>query len=191
MKPASMQELSHQMRFGKAADITSTSDTSDSLFAAQVDRQSRFVFRVVRAALRNVQDAEDVVQEAFLKLYKSGAWTLMEDERAFLAKAAWRLAINQIRANRKSEPNLELTEPAYNPERAAIVADWNATVQRMIDGLPEELRLPLVLSATDEPTSREIAVVMGISEGTVRTRIMRARQILKQKLTALTERRHE
>jgi RNA polymerase sigma-70 factor (ECF subfamily) len=63
-------------------------------------------------------------------------------------------------------------------------------VQRIIDGLPEELRLPLALSATDELTSREIAVVMGISEGTVRTRIMRARQILKQKLTALTERRH-
>jgi DNA-directed RNA polymerase specialized sigma24 family protein len=121
MKPASMQELSHQMTFGKAPEITSTSDTSDSLFAALVDRQSRFVFRVVRAALRNVHDAEDVVQETFLKLYKSGAWTLMDDERAFLAKAAWRLAMDRIRANRKSEPNLELTEPAYNPDEPLLL----------------------------------------------------------------------
>jgi RNA polymerase sigma-70 factor (ECF subfamily) len=48
--------------------------------------------------------------------------------------------------------------------------------------LPADLRLPLALSAIDELNSPEIAVVMGISEGTVRTRIMRARQILKQKL---------
>ena len=49
----------------------------------------------------------------------------------------------------------------------------------------EDLRQPLALSAVDELTSREIAEVMGINEGTVRTRIMRARQILKQKLEKL------
>ena len=147
-----MQELSHQMTFGKAADITSTSGSQDSLFAALVDRQSRFVFRVVWAALRNVHDAEDVVQETFLKLYRSGAWTSMEDERAFLAKAAWRLAMDRIRANRKAGSSLEFTEPAHNRERAVIVADWNATVQRMIDRLP--LRKATTLVSADGVTKR-------------------------------------
>jgi RNA polymerase sigma-70 factor, ECF subfamily len=52
----------------------------------------------------------------------------------------------------------------------------------MIDGLPEELRQPLALSTMDELSSREIADIMGIAEGTVRTRLWRARQILKRKL---------
>jgi RNA polymerase sigma-70 factor, ECF subfamily len=51
-----------------------------------------------------------------------------------------------------------------------------------VDALPEQLRQPLVLSGIDELSSPEIAAVMGIPEGTVRTRIMRARQILKQKM---------
>jgi len=52
----------------------------------------------------------------------------------------------------------------------------------MIDALPEHLRQPLALSTVEEMTSREIAEAMGIPEGTVRTRLMRARQILKQRL---------
>ena len=54
----------------------------------------------------------------------------------------------------------------------------------MIDSLPEELRQPLVLSAIDELNSREIAAILALPEGTVRTRLMRARQMLKQKLAA-------
>jgi RNA polymerase sigma-70 factor (ECF subfamily) len=68
-------------------------------------------------------------------------------------------------------------------------ADWNAAVHRLVDALPPDLRQPLALSTVEELSSREIAQVMGIAEGTVRTRIMRARQILKQKLGELRERR--
>ena len=78
-----------------------------------------------------------------------------------------------------------------NPEQSAITADWNATVHRLVDALPEELRQPLALSALEELNSGEIAAVMGIPDGTVRTRLMRAREILKQKLGALAEGRHE
>jgi RNA polymerase sigma-70 factor (ECF subfamily) len=60
----------------------------------------------------------------------------------------------------------------------------------MIDALPEELRVPLTLSATNELTSREIAEILGIPDGTVRTRLQRARQMLLQKLAATQEMRH-
>jgi RNA polymerase sigma-70 factor (ECF subfamily) len=69
-----------------------------------------------------------------------------------------------------------------SPEDAMVSADWSAAVHRLVDALPEELRQPLALAAVEELNSREIAQVMGIAEGTVRTRIMRARQMLKQKL---------
>jgi RNA polymerase sigma-70 factor (ECF subfamily) len=57
-------------------------------------------------------------------------------------------------------------------------------VHRLIDALPEELRQPLALSTVEELTSPEVARILGIPEGTVRTRLMRAREILKQKLIA-------
>jgi RNA polymerase sigma-70 factor (ECF subfamily) len=164
--------------------------TKDVRFAALVEAQSRFVFRVVWAVLRNVQDAEDVVQETFLKLYRSGAWEHMENERAFLARAAWRLAVDRRKSGRRDELPGEAISLDVNPEQAAIRTDWNAMVQRLIDALPEELRQPLALSAIEEWSSKEIADVMGIAEGTVRTRIMKARQVLKRKLAGLMENRH-
>jgi RNA polymerase sigma-70 factor (ECF subfamily) len=152
-------------------------------FAELVERQSRFVYRVAYAILRNAHDAEDVVQETFLKLYRLNAWEAMNDERAFLARAAWRLAVGRRKAPRMTLDS-EATSSGLNPEDAALASDWNTKVHRMIDALPEELRQPLALSSLEEMNSREIATVMGIPEGTVRTRLARARQMLKQKLAS-------
>jgi RNA polymerase sigma-70 factor (ECF subfamily) len=157
--------------------------TPQDRFADLVERQSRFVVRVAYAILRNAGDSEDVVQETFLKIYRTAAWHRMEDERAFLARTAWRIAIDhRVRSRRKTQ-TLEIAR-AVDPEQSAITADRNATVHRLIDALPEELRQPLALSTVDELSSSEIAKILGIPEGTVRTRLMRARQILKQKLQA-------
>ena len=156
-------------------------------FAELVERQSRFLFRVAYAVVRNAHDAEDVVQETFLKLYRTRAWERMQNERPFLARTAWRIALTKRAVRSTSE--LDPTMPARNassPEETAIVADWNSTVHRLIDALPESLRRPLALSAVEELTSREIADIMGIEEGTVRTRILRARQILLEKLAVLS-----
>ena len=165
----------------------------DTEFAELVQRQSRFVFRVAYAVLLNRQDAEDAVQETFLKLYRNRGWRNVENERAFLARAAWRVAVDlrprhpevlsldceagQERANQAASPD-------PGPERAAILADQHARIHTMIDALPEELRLPLILSAGDELNSREIGQVLGIPEGTVRTRLQRARDLLRRKLAA-------
>lgn len=158
---------------------------SDERFAALVERQARFVFRVAYSVLRNVHDAEDVVQETFLKLYKSRGWQGMADERAFLARAAWRMAVDRRPAARAEVSAIDPVAKGLNPEQAAIAADWNATVHRLMDALPDELRLPLALSTVEEMNSREISEVMEIPEGTVRTRLMRARQVLREKLAAM------
>src|ERR1035441_5263792 len=62
-------------------------------------------------------------------------------------------------------------------------------LRRLIEALPEELRQPLVLSAIEEKTSREVAMAMGIPEGTVRTRVMRARAELKRRFEAMRKTR--
>ena len=163
----------------------------EARFAALVERQSRFVYRVAYAVLRTPHDAEDVVQETFLKLYRSGAWEGMRDEKAFLARTAWRIAVDKLPKARHQPLGPDLpSNDRQNPEEAAVCADWSAAVHRLMDALPEELRQPLALASVEELNSREIAQAMGIAEGTVRTRILRARQMLKQKLTHLMEGRH-
>ena len=164
----------------------------DAQFTALVNRQSRFVFRVAYAILKNLQDAEDAVQETFLKLYRTGGWKGMTDEKAFLARATWRVAINRLPKKKRNE-SLDAQAPSSgdSPETQAIDADWNAVVHAFVDALPEELRQPLALSTVEELTSREIGLVMGIPEGTVRSRLMRARQILKQKIGSVLGDRYE
>lgn len=165
-------------------------ETREEQFKDLVHRQSRFVFQIAYGVLRNAYDAEDVVQETFLKLYRTDTWREMRDEKAFLARAAWRLAVQRLPVRKEEELDFETASSAASPEARAIAGDSNALVRQMIDALPEELRQPLVLSALDEMGSPEIARVMGIPEGTVRTRLMRARAMLKDKLAAVTDGRY-
>lgn len=168
-----------------------TDAAREERFRQLVVRQSRFAFRVAYAVLRDIADAEDAVQDVFLKLYRTGAWASIEDERVFLARATWRVAVSKRRKVSSENPDVETPSSEASPEQIVIDADFNAHLQRLVDALPEELRQPLALSTVDEMTSRQIAEVMGIAEGTVRTRLMRARELLKKKLAALLECRHE
>ena len=156
----------------------------DDRFGDLVRLHSRYLFQVAYAVLRNAHDAEDAVQETFLKVYRMRKWDHIENERAFLAKAAWRAAVDRAPRRPTAPPDLDLPAPGDNPEQAAISADRGALVARLIDALPEELRRPLALSTVQEMTSAQIAAVMEIPEATVRGRLMRARQILKEKLAA-------
>jgi RNA polymerase sigma-70 factor (ECF subfamily) len=171
----------------------------DERFEEMVARQARFMFQVAFGLLRNRQDAEDAVQEAFLKLYRGEAWLRMENEKGFLARTVWRVALDHLpRAAARtvdiSEMQLTGSDGAglssradRSPEQSAVDEDERAVLRRLIDGLPEELRRPLVLSSVEEMTSREVAETMGIPEGTVRTRVMRARTELRRRFVAMKE----
>ena len=162
----------------------------DEQFQEMVGRQSRFMFQVAFGLLRNRQDAEDAVQEAFLKLYRGEAWLRMDNEKGFLARTVWRVALDHLptaaeRTLDVSELELASGGAGVSPEQSAVDQDERAVLRRLIDGLPEELRQPLVLSSVEEMTSREVAEAMGIPEGTVRTRVMRARAELKRRFVAM------
>lgn len=165
---------------------------AEAEFTALVERQSRFIFRVAYAVLLNSADAEDAVHETFLKLHRHGGWQRVDNERAFIARIAWRTAVDHRRSARVfsrlqdgETPLNEAASPQPGPEETLVTADQHAFVHRLVDGLPDDLRLPLVLSSTQELNSREIASILDIPEGTVRTRLQRARLLLKQKLEAL------
>ncbi|HEV2136757.1 MAG TPA: RNA polymerase sigma factor [Terracidiphilus sp.] len=173
------------------------SSGEEAEFTAMVMRQSRFVFRVAYAVLLNAHDAEDAVQETFLKLYRHGGWQHAKNERAFLARVAWRAAVDRRRAAVSSramsitpEPETPVIDPPSlrpGPEEMLEAANAHAVVHAMIDALPEELRVPLALSAFEELNSREIGRILSIPEGTVRTRLQRAREVLRQKIAAMEQ----
>jgi len=160
----------------------------EETFALLVARHTRLMFRVAFSLLRNKQDAEDAVQEAFLKLYRGEAWRRMENERAFLARTVWRVALDRLPNGRMQEEKQqsfnetagEFASAEGSPETCAVRSAQSARLRSMIDALPEDLRRVLVLSAIEELNSREIAELIGIPEGTVRTRMMRAREELKR-----------
>jgi RNA polymerase sigma-70 factor (ECF subfamily) len=153
-----------------------------------IEQHSRFVYRVAFALVRNAADAEDVVQETFLQLLRGSPARVLDgaiqDERGYLARMAWRLSARR-RQRRSPEPRseeilLEQAASARSPEQAALDGDLETWLHRRIDELPPKLRQPLALAALGELASPQIAVILGIPEGTVRRRIHTARQILKR-----------
>jgi RNA polymerase sigma-70 factor (ECF subfamily) len=173
-----------------------TRTQQDAEFAALVNRHSRFLYRVAFGLLRNHQDAEDAVQETFLKLYRTDAWRGMEDEKAFLARAVWRTGLNRISStstramkNAADVTELPLAAATPTPEADALQASQRSVMRALIEALPEPLRQPLVLSAVEGMRSYEVAAILNIPEGTVRTRVMRAKTELRQRFLALEARR--
>lgn len=153
---------------------------------------SRTVFKVAYSVVRNHADAEDVAQETFLKAMKRGRFDEIENHKAWLLKIAWRLAIDRAKRGH-AEPLDDIIETLRSTEQPLEDAigeqQRSQLMRRLIDALPSDLREVIVLSTIEEMTSADVAGVMGIPEGSVRTRMMRGRQMLKQKLAALLEKK--
>ena len=157
----------------------------DAFFARVVHRHARLLYRVAHSVLRNPADAEDAVADALLKLVRSGAWQNITNERAFLARTVWRSALDRVAGRspggEESAVVLDLLQDdGPSPERSAMERDERSLLHALIDRLPLELREPLLLSAVQDLNSREIGEVMHLPEGTVRTRLMRARRQLRE-----------
>ncbi|MES2393405.1 MAG: sigma-70 family RNA polymerase sigma factor, partial [Acidobacteriota bacterium] len=108
-----------------------------------MDEHARFLYRVAHAVLRHEQDAEDAVQDAILKLYRSDGWRGMREERAFLARVVWRAALDR-RAKRmecaEDDADLRLADGRPGPEELAAEGDERRLLEELIEDLPAELK---------------------------------------------------
>jgi RNA polymerase sigma-70 factor, ECF subfamily len=165
---------------------------------ALVADYSRMVFRIAYSILRNHHDAEDAVQECFLRVWKhKDRLHEVNNAKTWLARVAWTTALDKRRGGRKmvslndGDPGAVLMESLTDSTPGAYeqLADQQKQqlLQRLIAGLPDELGHTLELSTVQELNSAEIAEVMKIPEGSVRTRLFRARKQLKEKLAVLLE----
>jgi RNA polymerase sigma-70 factor (ECF subfamily) len=146
-------------------------------------------YRVARGVLRNTADAEDVAQEALLRAYQN--FERLRDRnrfRGWLVRISFRLALDRLRSAKRRELRDALwSEPAHQPpaptaEDIAVSNQFQGHLDRALEQLPEKLRLVLLLSAMEGYTIDEIAAMVGVPIGTVKSRIFIARKKLAEKL---------
>jgi RNA polymerase sigma-70 factor (ECF subfamily) len=170
-------------------DAVSVDPDLEQEFEARLLESSTLAFRVAFSVLRHREDAEDVAQDAFAKAYRSFRQLRDRDRfRAWLVRMTWRMALDRKRSDRRRAAREDVV--AVTPttvvdstgaqERSALL--WTA-----IDGLSEKLRVVVVLAGIEGHDIREVAALLELPEGTVKSRLFLARQQLKGALSWMVE----
>lgn len=166
------------------------------LFEVLVRRYNRLVFRAARAIVRSADEAEDVMQHAYVRAFEHlGTFEGRATFSTWLTRIAIYEALQRARQRKKTTPfapegpESEPTtsgEPA-NPERAAANGELRCRLEAAVDELPENFRVVFVLRAVEQHSVAEVASCLGIPEDTVKTRFLRARQRLRSSLVTELE----
>jgi RNA polymerase sigma-70 factor (ECF subfamily) len=172
-------------------------------FEVLMRRYNRRLYRVARSLLRDPAEAEDAVQEAYVSAYRS-----MGEFRAEAAVGTWltRIVVNECmtRARRHARrdnilpmvavavagqaeegdtmPEAPGANDSDSPDRALLRAELRALLEARIDGLPQAFRAVFVMRAVEELSGEETAQCLGIPEATVRSRLFRARSMLRESI---------
>jgi RNA polymerase sigma factor (sigma-70 family) len=163
-------------------------DRDGAAFAALVRRHGPMVLGVCRRVLRHRHDAEDAFQATFLVLAKkAGSVRPRELVGHWLYGVARRTALKaRTAAARRQARERRMGELCTSPLRGE--ADHRFELEALLDdavqGLPERYRVPLVLCELEGKSRRQVARQMGVPEGTVSSRLARARHLLARRLTA-------
>ena len=143
-------------------------------------------YRVALGVLRNPTDAEDVAQESMLRAYRNfHRLRDRESFRAWLVRTAWRLSLDRIRSagrRERRERDAMLDQPPAAVENVAATREFERHVAAALDALPEKLRIVMLLAAIEGYNTREVAKLLALPEGTVKSRLHAARKQLAQAL---------
>ena len=172
-------------------------DAAVDLVEIAVRDHTRLVYKIAYSVLRNTADAEDAIQETFLRVLRQRkGLSEVEDVKNWVARIAWRVAVGRRKRSREvplDEANENIEQVRMISESAdevAITAQSINLLHRLIAGLPGDLRDPLLLSTVQEMSPSDIAHVLGTSPAAVRARLFRARGVLREKMFALMEGKH-
>ncbi len=178
--------------------VTYVHHGEDQAFAALVQRHNRRLFRVARGVLRDDAEAEDAVQEAYLRAYSA-----LAGFRGAARLSTWltRIVLNVALARLRQRPpaqDLEALDRALqrgascvllfpgatpSPEAAVAQAEIRRLLERAVDDLPDRFRLAFMMRDIEEMSTDETAESLGIRPATVKTRLHRARRLLRKSLS--------
>ena len=169
-------------------------------FESIMRRHNRLLFRTARSVLRDDAEAEDALQEAYLR-----AWRALPSFRAEARLSTWlvRIVLNEalgrlrrrgaqvipLASGAQSAPDFEPADgpvdedPDRHPEHQAMRAEMRRLMEARIDRLPESFRAVFVLRAVEELSVEEVSAALELPPATVRTRYFRARGLLREGLS--------
>ena len=168
-------------------------------FEALMRRHNRALFRTARAILRDDAEAEDALQEGYLQAYRAiGSFRGEAKLSTWLARIVANESLMRVRKRARRAEIVPLqagiTETEINeipddnmndtPERSAQRTEMRRLLEAQIDALPDDYRVVFVLRAVQELSVEETAETLGIPQATVRTRLFRARSLLREGLAA-------
>ena len=172
-----------------SVSVDAASETAEDLareFDARVLDSSKLAFHVAYSVLRHPQDAEDVAQDAFIRARRSFHRLRDRDRfRAWLARLVWRMALDLRRGdkNRRSrEDKVAVPDTTPSHEDQVLEDERSRRLWAAIDLLPEAQRLVVVLTSIQEHSVKDVAALMELPEGTVKSRLFTARQRLQELL---------
>jgi RNA polymerase sigma-70 factor (ECF subfamily) len=168
-------------------------------FETLMRRYNRTLFRTARAILRDDAEAEEALQDAYLRAYqaiggfrgeaKLSTWfarIVANEALERLRKRARRAEIVPLQSSTALEELEQIpdTDMDKTPERSASRLEMRRLLEAQIDSLPDEYRAVFMLRAVEEMSVEETAAVLGIPPATVRSRLFRARSLLREGLAA-------
>lgn len=176
----------------EAALVDAARSGEEAAIRALIKANNQRLFRVARAVLRDDAEAEDVVQETYVR-----AFTRLSTFRGESAIATWltRIALNEaLGRRRRRRPTTDIAAiagtasaeiiafPGASPETEAGRRQMHDMLAAAIDALPEPFRLVFVLREVEELDIAETAALLGIKAETVKTRLFRARRLIRGEL---------
>lgn len=193
-----------QAGFDEAALVAAARQGAAEAFTSLVNRYEGRIFRLARHITQNPEDAEDVLQETFLKAYEH-----LEDFQGNSKFYTWlvRIAVNQALMKlrkRKSDSTVSLDEPIDtgeetvpreiavwdpNPEQTYSREEMRAILQNAIDSLPPAFRSVFALRDIEGLSTEETATILNLTIPAVKSRLLRARLQLREKLTRVFKRK--
>jgi RNA polymerase sigma-70 factor (ECF subfamily) len=188
----SQGQLAGPLERGK---IPSAEQADGTNVIALVHQYTGMLTRVARSVTRNASEAEDIVQETFVRVLRHHTELAeLRDARTWLIRITWNLALDRKR-RAKTRPQFDdfeertrsLTACELSAEAEVIAAQYRARMLLLIDTLPAKEREVLLLSAVKELSTVEIAAVLKTTTSTIRSVLYRARQALRVLVEAESE----
>jgi RNA polymerase sigma-70 factor, ECF subfamily len=177
---------------GRTETVTGEEASLEREFHNRLADGATLAFRVALGVLRDRHEAEDVAQESLLRAYRN-FYRLRDPAtfRSWLVRIAWRTALDHRRARKRRERHeedaaqhgaREMESASQNAEDLAASREFERRVQQELDALPEKLRIVMVMAAIEGYDTREVAQLLQLPEGTVKSRLRLARARLANKL---------
>jgi RNA polymerase sigma-70 factor (ECF subfamily) len=200
MSPADPVARASHLAASNDSELAALAANGDArAFEAIMRRHNRMLFRTARSILKSDAEAEDALQDAYLR-----AWRAIDGFRAEAKLSTWlvRIVINESlgrlrrsgaqvipmdagsdTAHDEAQEDAMEDDPDRQPDRQAMRAEVRGLIEARIDRLPDAFRSVFILRAVEECSVEDVAAALNLPEATVRTRFFRARGLLREGLS--------